>query len=276
MSVSLTFRCPDDLAELIKHQVETTGKDKTSVLVGMLKQSLLALPLEERNNLPAIPAVYLVYQEDKLLYVGKTKNLKSRWLGHHRLVQFVEAGSGVYIAWFPCSEEQLGTMEDAFIELLDPEFNGESLLGTNKRLATFRIDKEEWKSFKALCNDRGQNASAVLNEFVSWYNSGNRIPTLDSNSINPNSVEQSLDERITAGVESALLSRGLNPDNVEQLLDERITAKVESLVDSRGLKPETLKEQLEEHTAYLATGLNATISELSKQLEELRGKLKAR
>lgn len=250
MSVSLTFRCPDDLAELIKYQVETTGKDKTSVLVGMLKQSLLALPLEERNNLPTTPAVYLVYQEDKLLYIGKTKNLKSRWLGHHRLIQFIEAGSGVYIAWFPCSEEQLGAMEDAFIELLDPELNGESLLGTNKRLATFRIDREMWESFKTMCTANGSNASAVLTEFVRSYGAPN------SQSPTPN-------------------PQMLHPDSVEQSLDKRITERLESALDSRGLKPEIIKEQLEEHTAYLASGLNATMTELRSQLEELRGKLPA-
>jgi len=50
MSVSITFRCPDDIAAYIQSQVETTGKDKTSVLVGMLRQSL-QVPLEERHKL---------------------------------------------------------------------------------------------------------------------------------------------------------------------------------------------------------------------------------
>ena len=198
MSVSLTFRCPDDLAELIKYQVETTGKDKTSVLVGMLKQSLLALPLEERNNLPTTPAVYLVYQEDKLLYIGKTKNLKSRWLGHHRLVQFVEAGSGVYIAWFPCDEEQLEAMEDAFIELLDPELNGEPLLGTNQRsrVISFRFSHIEIQALSTLQkpDDKSlnQTAARLLRELLAGNNPDLSIAPAKSTVVNTESLKSEL------------------------------------------------------------------------------------
>lgn len=62
------------------------------------------------------------------------------------------------------------------------------------------------------------------------------------------------------------------PENVEHLLDKSITAKL----DERGLTPESIKQWLEEHTAYLAQGLNVMIGELQAQMEELRGKLKAR
>lgn len=254
MSESLTFRCPNDLAELVRSQAQATGKDKTSILVGMLRQSLLALPLEQKNNLPAIPAIYLVYQQDKLFYVGKTKNLKARWLNHHRLIQFLKAGEGVYIAWFPCDQEQLEVMEDAFIELLDPELNGESLADTGKALATFRTEREKWESFKTLCTANGTNASAVLNKYVNQCLANNQVNIEASSSTQPDNVEQLLDERITSQ------------------LDECLTAKLEE----RGLTAENIKERLEEHTAYLAQGLNMMIGELQAQLEELRGKLKAR
>lgn len=144
MSVSLTFRCPDDLAELIQHQVETTGKDKTSVIISMLRQSLSVTPLEENRN-----------------------------------------------------------------TLSNDTSNAES-------------DKD--------------NLDALIEE---------RMTTV-------------FDKRLTI------------------LLDERITARVDSLVDERGLKPEIIALQLEEHTSELATELNATISELREQLEELRGKSIAR
>lgn len=62
------------------------------------------------------------------------------------------------------------------------------------------------------------------------------------------------------------------PDSVEHLLDDCLTTKL----DERGLTPESIKQWLEEHTAYLAQGLNVMIGELQAQMEELRGKLKAR
>ena len=118
MSVSMTFRCPDDLAQLITAEMETSGQDRTTVIVGMLKQSHLAQSLQDKT----------------------------------------------------------------------PK---------------------------------------------------------DNKSI---------------------------PQNVEHLLDKCITAKL----DERGLTPESIKQRLEEHTAYLAQGLNVMIGELQAQMEQLRGKLKAR
>jgi hypothetical protein len=56
----------------------------------------------------------------------------------------------------------------------------------------------------------------------------------------------------------------LHLDNLDTVIDERL----DKVLDDRGLKPEIIALQLEEHTA--------TLNELHKQLEELRGKLKAR
>lgn len=224
MSESITFRCPDDLADTIKSQAQQPGRDKTSVVVGMLRQSLQALPLEDKNNLPAISAIYIVYQQDKLLYVGKTSNLKNRWLSHHRLVQFLQAGSDVYIAWFPCDIEQLDTVEDTFIELLEPEFNGQKVIG--QTLATFWVDKQNWKSFKELCRSQGTTASEVLREFVESVANSGSIPDFN----------KPLDTCLTED---------------DELLDKRITEKVEERIEEK-------------------------LKALEVQIEELRGKLKAR
>lgn len=109
----------------------------------------------------------------------------------------------------------------------------------DKTLATFRIDPQEWEAFKNMAAASGSNASAVLTEFVRSY-------------LAPNSQSPHL-------------------DNLDTAIDERL----DKVLDDRGLKPEIIKEQLEQHTAYLASGLNATMSELRSQLEELRGKLPA-
>lgn len=46
-----TFRCPADLREKIEAESSATGKDKTAVVVGMLRQSLPCLSLYDRNTL---------------------------------------------------------------------------------------------------------------------------------------------------------------------------------------------------------------------------------
>jgi hypothetical protein len=141
----------------------------------------------------------------------------------------------------------------------------------DKTLATFRIDPQEWEAFKNAASVEGTNASAVFTEFVRWYNSGNRLGT--STAPTPINLDTSLVHRLD-NIEQRLDT--VTTNNLDKVIDEHLENCIDKALDDRGLKPEIIKGQLEEHTAYLATGLNATISELRLQLEELRGKSKAR
>jgi excinuclease UvrABC nuclease subunit len=61
--------------------------------------SLPSLPLEERKALPAVGAVYFVCASTgAVLYVGSSKNLRQRWLLHHRQQQLAQT-QGIRIAW---------------------------------------------------------------------------------------------------------------------------------------------------------------------------------
>lgn len=141
MSVSLTFRCPDDLAALITSQVEATGQDKTSVVVGMLRSSLPSLPLAEKNKLPDIPTIYLVWSSNRLLYIGKTGGLKTRFSSHHKMVDFLASGDNVWIAWFPIDSQDSPLLESNLIELLEPELNS-FLPGKKTNVFSFRLPDE--------------------------------------------------------------------------------------------------------------------------------------
>lgn len=92
----------------------------------------------------------------------------------------------------------------------------------DKTLATFRIEPEQWEAFKEMASSKGTNASAVLNELVSWYLAGNQVDSSDSN----------LDRNI---------------DDIDDEIDKRIDEKLDKKLET-----------------------------LQAQLEELRGKLKAR
>jgi hypothetical protein len=120
----------------------------------------------------------------------------------------------------------------------------------DKTLATFRLDPALWEAFKNMAAASGSNASAVLTEFVRSY--------LAPQPVNESAAPVPNTQLPIPNSQSAYL------DNLDGIIDERL--------DNRGLKPETIKEQLEEHTSAIATGLNAQISELKEQLEELRGK----
>lgn len=103
----------------------------------------------------------------------------------------------------------------------------------DKTLATFRIEPEQWEAFKEMAANKGTNASAVLNELVSWYLAGNDV----------NTSSDHLDRDI---------------DNIANEIDKRIDEKLGD-IDERIYK--RLEEKLEAQQA---------------QIEELRGKLKAR
>lgn len=141
----------------------------------------------------------------------------------------------------------------------------------DKTLATFRIDPQEWETFKNAASAEGTNASAVFTEFVRWYNSGNRLG--NSTAFADTNLDKTIDKRLDI-IEQRLDT--VTTNHLDTVMNERLEICIDKVLDDRGLKPEIIALQLEEHTAYLATGLNATLSELSKQLEELRGKLKAR
>jgi hypothetical protein len=120
----------------------------------------------------------------------------------------------------------------------------------DKTLATFRLDPALWSAFKNMAAASGSNASAVLTEFVRSYLAPQPINESTAPIPNPQPPTPN--------------SQPLHLDNLDTVIDERL----DKVLDDRGLKPEIIALQLEEHTA--------TLNELHKQLEELRGKLKAR
>jgi hypothetical protein len=168
MTEPITFRCPDELAVQIKAQMATTGKDKTSVVVGMLRQSMPSLLISERSSLPNIGAVYFVWTSDRLLYIGKTSDLRARFQSHHRLMQFVEAGVEVRVSWFPAqSDDEIPAIESGLIESLEPELNGEVIPGSgNGNLLTFRCPSDLREAIHRRMADSGKNKTAVVIELL--------------------------------------------------------------------------------------------------------------
>lgn len=60
---------------------------------------LPSVALDERHRLPAVAAVYFVFDDpDAMLYVGMSSNLRQRWRSHHRLAQ-ARRQSGARIYW---------------------------------------------------------------------------------------------------------------------------------------------------------------------------------
>lgn len=89
--------------------------------------------INDKNQLPSVSAVYIVFGLDKdCLYVGKAKNLKTRWANHHRFGMCVENGAQI-ISWITAEESELPKLEQGIMLELRPLLNGVPTLEKPKR-----------------------------------------------------------------------------------------------------------------------------------------------
>ena len=87
------------------------------------------IPLSERHQLPERPGIYVVYNKDQIaVYVGQSKNLKSRWTKpHHQLYNIVEeCGSEIWLDWVEAEEWMLNRIENDVFNTLKPKLNRKS------------------------------------------------------------------------------------------------------------------------------------------------------
>jgi hypothetical protein len=83
--------------------------------------------LRNKERLPDYSGIYIVAdQTDFVLYVGKSKNIKFRWNGHHRHKQLIRRDRKdrrFYIYSNRFSLEELDEKERYYINLLSPSLN---------------------------------------------------------------------------------------------------------------------------------------------------------
>lgn len=86
--------------------------------------SLPSLPLSQHSKLPAVPGIYFAVDSfDVIQYIGRSVNLKQRWLAHHRKKQLEQMGS-VQLIWLEVGEPSLlPEIEDALIAWFNPPLN---------------------------------------------------------------------------------------------------------------------------------------------------------
>lgn len=87
---------------------------------------LPSVSLADRKQLPTCAAIYFaIDSRNRVLYVGKAKNLAARWKNHHRLYKLeeIDKESPVRLAWQAWNEEDLGEAERSLIVNLQPLLN---------------------------------------------------------------------------------------------------------------------------------------------------------
>jgi len=91
---------------------------------------------------------------------------------------------------------------------------------SDKTLATFKIEPDQWEAFKSKASDSGSNASAMLKDFISAYLSG-RIDLKQDGSID---TLASLDSKIEAVLDRVMAGK------LDEVRDElgKLTASLSS------------------------------------------------
>lgn len=82
--------------------------------------------LADRKQLPSCTAIYFALDShNRILYVGKAKNLAARWKNHHRLYKLeeIDQESPVRLAWQAWNEEDLSETEKSLILNFQPLLN---------------------------------------------------------------------------------------------------------------------------------------------------------
>ena len=76
------------------------------------------------SALPPISAVYRVWHQNQVIYIGQAKNLRKRWKSHHILQKLVyKYGTDWTIDWVEIAPSNLDRAEAFAYRYYQPEFN---------------------------------------------------------------------------------------------------------------------------------------------------------
>ena len=120
-TTAVTFRCPSPVIDSIDSTAKATKGSRTDVLVDLILGSVPNVKIMDRAKLPPTPAIYFVFTPDKkLLYIGKTDNLQTRWNNHHKYQYFIETSIDCRIGYFSLdSADNLSDMIEEFSQESD-------------------------------------------------------------------------------------------------------------------------------------------------------------
>lgn len=86
---------------------------------------LPSAPFGDFRDLPAEPGIYFVLGEnDKILYIGQSSNLKSRFAGKHHQLAALRKNLARRIYWLTCAKDVALEVETAAIHFFSPLLNG--------------------------------------------------------------------------------------------------------------------------------------------------------
>jgi hypothetical protein len=106
-------------------------------MISIEMSTLTQINFQDRQLLPKVCAVYIVLNHRaESLYVGKAKNLRSRWNNHHRLHDCIK-NNAHKIAWIECDESEMPKLEQEIMLQTRPLLNGVPTLERKLNLSDY-------------------------------------------------------------------------------------------------------------------------------------------
>lgn len=141
-------------------------------IAGVDPLSLPSVGFAERQSLPECSGIYFVIDGDReVVYIGKAKNIFSRWISHHRANQVKACIAEARIAWLlvPCNE--LAEAELKLIEVFAPKLNGQQIPrefqwqkgGARKSIS---LSKRSVEALAYLAQQTGKSDTSLISEAI--------------------------------------------------------------------------------------------------------------
>lgn len=136
----------EDRVLYLKNEIEALEKKRDSiaeaVFIGEISTQLTGLTLLHESQIVAAAksldifcGVYFLVKNSRVVYVGQSLNVFSRIAQHAALKRDFDS-----IAWVPCDQDNLDKLESLYIQVLQPEMNGNG--GSNgTKTAPIKIDE---------------------------------------------------------------------------------------------------------------------------------------
>lgn len=134
--------------------------------------TLPSVPLDCRKDLPEYPGIYFAIDNaGTVQYIGRSSNIRQRWLQHHRYNQLEALGS-VAVAWLQVSDNLLlPSIEAALIEYFQPLLNNQVTSGTKSQL-NIKVNAELYQKYKAKLKDLGTSITEDIENHMRQYLGG--------------------------------------------------------------------------------------------------------
>ena len=125
---------------------------------------LPSLPLSERSSLPSTPGIYFAIDSlGQIQYIGKSVNIRQRWIGHHQL-EGLDIIGGIKISWLVVEDPKLlYHIETALINYFRPPLNQTQLHLTGWKPGMLALRIRSGKRAEEVAAELGVAMSTVRN-----------------------------------------------------------------------------------------------------------------